>query len=72
MEKTFQVLVAKDENGIYVGKVPELAGCLSQGDTLGGELMENIKGSYWVVFRCTSRWKNLIDREEFFNKKKEK
>ena len=34
MAKTFHVIIEKDEDGVYVGKVPELQGCLSQGDTL--------------------------------------
>lgn len=42
MKKTFHVLIEQDEDGVYVGRVPELAGCLSQGDTLD-ELMHNIK-----------------------------
>ena len=42
MVKTFHVLIEQDEDGVYVGKVPELEGCLSQGNTLD-ELMENIK-----------------------------
>lgn len=42
MEQTFNVLIEKDEEGGYIGKVPELRGCLSQGDTLN-ELMDNIK-----------------------------
>ncbi|HLC84607.1 MAG TPA: type II toxin-antitoxin system HicB family antitoxin [Candidatus Nanoarchaeia archaeon] len=42
MGYTFHVLISQDEDGVYVGKVPELKGCLSQGDTLD-ELMKNIK-----------------------------
>ncbi len=42
MSKTFHVIIEKDEDGGYVGKVAELQGCLSQGDSLD-ELMENIK-----------------------------
>ena len=42
MAKIFHVLIEQDEEGVYVGKVPELEGCLSQGNTLD-ELMENIK-----------------------------
>ena len=42
MERKFHVLIEQDEDGGYVGKVPELKGCLSQGDTLD-ELMKNIK-----------------------------
>lgn len=42
MTNTFHVIIEKDEDGGYIGKVPELQGCLSQGDTLD-ELMSNIK-----------------------------
>jgi len=42
MAHTFHVLIEQDEDGGFVGKVPELQGCLSQGDTLDG-LMQNIK-----------------------------
>tara|TARA_Y100000310_G_C20429703_1_gene690845 strand:+ start:467 stop:676 length:210 start_codon:yes stop_codon:yes gene_type:complete len=42
MEKTFHVIIEEDEDGGYIGKAPELQGCLTQGDTLD-ELMENMK-----------------------------
>ena len=42
MARTFHVLIEQDEDGGYVGRVPELQGCLSQGDTLD-ELMKNIR-----------------------------
>ncbi len=42
MAKTFHVLIEQDEDGVYVGKVPELQGCLSQGNTLD-DLMKNIR-----------------------------
>ena len=42
MAKVFHVLIEQDEDGGYVGRVPELYGCLSQGDSLD-ELMKNIK-----------------------------
>lgn len=42
MAHTFHVIIEEDEDGGYVGKVSELRGCLSQGDTLD-ELMSNIK-----------------------------
>ena len=42
MSKNYHVVIEQDEDGIFVGKVPELHGCLSQGDTLD-ELMKNIK-----------------------------
>ncbi len=42
MARKFHVIIEKDEDGGFVGKVPELQGCLSQGDTME-ELLENIK-----------------------------
>ena len=42
MAKRFHVLIERDEDGGYIGKVPELQGCLTQGDTLD-ELMANVK-----------------------------
>ena len=38
----FHVLIERDEDGYYVGKVPQLRACYSQGRTLD-ELMANIK-----------------------------
>jgi len=42
MKKTFHVIIEQDEDGIYVGRVPQLPGCVSQGDTLD-ELIKNMK-----------------------------
>jgi predicted RNase H-like HicB family nuclease len=42
MARKFSVIIEQDEDGVYVGKVPELRGCLSQGDTID-ELLENVK-----------------------------
>ena len=42
MKKTLTVIVEKDEEGWYVGSVPELPGCHTQAKTLDG-LMERIK-----------------------------
>jgi predicted RNase H-like HicB family nuclease len=42
MAKKFHVLIEKDPDGGYVGKVLELKGCVSQGET-EDELMANIK-----------------------------
>ncbi len=42
MAKKFTVIIEQDEDGTYVGKVPEIPGCLSQGESLD-ELMSNIK-----------------------------
>ena len=42
MAREFFVVVEKDEDGFYVGEVPHLRACYSQGRTLD-ELMANIK-----------------------------
>ncbi len=42
MARVFHVLIEQDEDGMYVGKVPELRGCVSQGESLD-ELIKNIK-----------------------------
>jgi predicted RNase H-like HicB family nuclease len=36
------VVIERDEDGIYVGEVPQLRGCYSQGHTLD-ELMTNMQ-----------------------------
>jgi len=38
----FTVIIEKDEDGFYVGSVPALRGCHSQGKTID-ELMENMR-----------------------------
>jgi predicted RNase H-like HicB family nuclease len=38
----FRVMIEKDEDGIYVGKVPDLPGCATEGKTKK-ELMRNVK-----------------------------
>jgi len=40
--KEFYVVIERDEDGIYVGEVPQLKACYSQGETID-ELMENIR-----------------------------
>ena len=41
----YSVIIEQDEDGIYVGRVPELKGCVTQGDTID-ELMKNMKEAY--------------------------
>jgi predicted RNase H-like HicB family nuclease len=38
----FPVVIEQDEDGMYIGTVPDIKGCHSYGETLD-ELMENIK-----------------------------
>lgn len=40
--REFYVVIEKDEDGFFVGEVPQLNACYSQGRTVD-ELMENIK-----------------------------
>ncbi|WP_217360020.1 type II toxin-antitoxin system HicB family antitoxin [Anabaena sp. UHCC 0253] len=40
--KEFYVVIERDEDGIYIGEVPQLKACYSQGETIN-ELMKNIK-----------------------------
>jgi predicted RNase H-like HicB family nuclease len=42
LNQAFYVVIERDEDGIYVGEVPQLRACYSQGETID-ELMENIK-----------------------------
>jgi predicted RNase H-like HicB family nuclease len=42
MKREFYVLIEQDEDGYFVGEVPQLRGCYSQGKTLD-ELMSNIR-----------------------------
>ena len=41
-KKEFYVVIERDEDGYYVGEVPQLKACYSQEETID-ELMDNIK-----------------------------
>jgi len=40
--KNFTVYIEKDENGVFVGSIPTLSGCYSQGATID-ELLLNMQ-----------------------------
>lgn len=42
MKREFYVVIEQDEDGVFIGEVPQLRGCYSQGKTLD-ELMANIR-----------------------------
>lgn len=42
IKKEFYVVIERDEDGYYVGEVPQLNACYSQGETID-ELTSNIK-----------------------------
>ena len=56
----FTVVIEKDEDGFYVGSVPSLRGCHSQGRTID-ELMKNMKEA---IELCLEVEKD-IPKEEF-------
>lgn len=62
MNQTFHVLIEQDEDSGYVGKVVELQGCLSQGDTLD-ELMKNIKEAIELCLEVQAEEKQTVDQE---------
>ncbi|MEG3965583.1 MULTISPECIES: type II toxin-antitoxin system HicB family antitoxin [unclassified Microcoleus] len=41
-KREFYVIIERDEDGYYVGEVPQLKACYSQGETID-ELIANIK-----------------------------
>jgi len=57
MKRDFYVLIEKDEDGLFVGEVPQLRACYSQGRTVD-ELIKNIKE---VVELCLEE---QLDSEE--------
>ena len=57
MKREFYVLIEKDEDGLFVGEVPQLRACYSQGRTVD-ELIKNIKE---VVELCLEE---QLDSEE--------
>lgn len=62
MARIFHVLIEQDEDGGYIGKVPEIQGCLSQGDTLD-ELMRNIKEAIELCLEVETKEKEIINQE---------
>lgn len=54
--KNYTVYIEQDEDGMYIGSVPSMPGCYTQGTTLE-ELTENLKE---VIALCSRN----IDSEE--------
>ncbi len=66
MVRKFHVLIEQDEDGGFVGKVPELKGCLSQGDTLD-ELMKNIREAIELCLEVAGEYEQFVlERETKF------
>ncbi|MCD6246863.1 MAG: type II toxin-antitoxin system HicB family antitoxin [Candidatus Diapherotrites archaeon] len=66
MEMQFDVIVIQDSSGGFIGFVPELPGCHTQGDTLD-ELMENIKEAAELYIETLSK----EEKEELLKHKTE-
>ncbi len=64
MKRTFSVVIEKDEDGIFVGSVPELKGCHTQGDTLD-ELMNNVQEAVELCLEVQKQKKSKIDELKF-------
>lgn len=56
----FTVLIERDEDEYYVGSVPSLKGCHTQGKTIG-ELLKNIKEAIELCLEVERE----IPKEEF-------
>jgi len=62
--KQFVVVIEEDEDGGYVGSVPNIPSCHSQGDTLD-ELMKNMKEAIELCLEATEMEKELLLNEKF-------
>ena len=61
MRKEFYVYVERDEDGFYVGEVPQLRGCYAQGRSIE-ELMRNMSE---VIEMCLEDTEELGSLPEF-------
>ncbi len=66
MKREFYVLIEQDEDGYFVGEVPQLRGCYSQGKPLD-ELMNNIRE---VIQLCLEEQPEIDELPEFFGVQK--
>jgi len=50
--KKYTVYIEQDEDGVFVGSVPNIPGCYSQGNTID-ELMQNMREVITLAVRNT-------------------
>jgi predicted RNase H-like HicB family nuclease len=62
MKRRFTVIIEQDEDGYYVGSVPELEGCFTGGRNLD-ELMKNIKDAIELCLEVKMKGKRKVDDE---------
>ena len=65
----FYVVIEKDEDGYYIGEVPQLKACYSQGETID-ELIENIKEVIEMCLEELEENNNSISINEFIGVQK--
>ncbi|WP_202803906.1 type II toxin-antitoxin system HicB family antitoxin [Geminocystis herdmanii] len=68
-KREFYVVIEKDEDGFYVGEVPQLKACYSQGETID-ELMENMKEVITMCLEELEENNNLVSLNEFIGVQK--
>ena len=66
MKREFYVVIERDEDGVFIGEVPQLRGCYTQGKTLD-ELMKNI---HEVIHLCLEDHPEIEDLPEFLGVQK--
>ena len=59
-KREFYVVIVKDEDGVLIGRVPQLRGCHSNGRTMD-ELMANMRE---VILLCMDERLDVDDIEE--------
>ncbi len=55
MAQEFYVVIERDEDGLFVGEVPQLRACYAQGRTLD-ELLRNMRE---VISLCVKDWRPM-------------
>ena len=60
-KKKFYVIIEQDEDGVYIGEVPQLKACYSQGETID-ELLINIRE---VIEICLEEIKEETEFTQF-------
>ncbi|MFN9176846.1 MAG: type II toxin-antitoxin system HicB family antitoxin [Synechocystis sp.] len=60
-KKQFYVIIEQDEDGVYIGEVPQLKACYSQGETID-ELLINIRE---VIEICLEEIKEETEFTQF-------
>jgi len=61
VQKEFYVVIERDEDGMYIGEVPQLPACYSQGHTLD-ELLQNMRE---IIALCLEELEDTIRLPEF-------